>query len=230
MDKVKDTTSLIDVSQEELETWTKRLVCVLGPSGVGKTALCQSLTAEHPEIFYILGSTITRQRSASDIASNNYSQVSEETFLQMIEEDAFLHWQRTRHGLYGLEKKRLRDAISTQKIVLVTFRSTSAGVMKIILPKLMILELRVPLEIIEARIRDRNRLEIKPLSVKIETAAKDLVTNEAMFKYWSVKPDGNWHLIWNDKNEPPIAKEVVTQAFTIIMKRTFTSLKIDKLG
>ncbi len=218
-DKAKETISLTGVSPAELEMWAQKIICILGPSGVGKTALCQALINMPPNLFYLLGSTITRHKSPADIASNNYHHVPEDVFLRMVSEEAFLSWQKTRSGYYGIEKQRIREIISTQKIMLAVYRSQGGGVLKTILPGLMVLELRSPIEMIATRIKNRSRLEIKPLSVKLETAIKDMATNEAMFRYWHEKLDGNWHQIQNNKHEPPIAEEVVTIVFKIIMAK-----------
>ena len=52
--------STIGISKSELDLWSQKIVCITGPSGVGKTTLCQELQKIKPGFFYLLGSTVTR--------------------------------------------------------------------------------------------------------------------------------------------------------------------------
>lgn len=213
--KVKEFTSLKGISSLELDWWSQRLICILGPSGVGKSALCQAILSFYPDKFYLLGSTVTRHLTCKEIELNNYRCVSTGVFDRMISEGAFLHWFKPKSGWYGIEKDRLRTAVGTQKNVLVVFRSLSGGILKWILPKMKVIQLRAPIEVLTVRIKRRNRLETKIPEVRFKSAAEDLAANEDMFKYWKKKTGANWYQLDNTINAPPIAEEIVIKAFQI---------------
>jgi len=210
--------SLKSVSISEVESWSKKLVCIAGPSGVGKTCLCNRLQNIKPGFFYLLGSTVTRPRSKIDTELNNYHVIPEEKFDYFIKQEKFLHWYETVHGYYGIEKERIRNALKNYTYVLVVFRSKSADALKSILPNLKVIELCAPLKILRDQISNRERHELKTISAKLNTAQKDMERNELFYKYWSQKPENNWHQLCNEKFEPPISNDVVNEALSIISK------------
>lgn len=218
MDRAKEITSLKGVSQSELDLWSQKLICILGPSGVGKSTLCYALTKMFPNRFYLMGSTITHPPGSKEMKFNNYRKVTQGTFLRMISEDAFLHWNEARSGFYGLEKGRIRASINSQENLLIVFRALSGGIMKSILPKMTVIELRASVETLKQRIQNRNRMDDKTIGEQIKSAARDLVANDVMFKYWSERAGGNWYQIQNEINYSPISPETVHQALYVIDK------------
>jgi guanylate kinase len=218
--EAKSSISLSGVSSPELKLWARRLVCILGPSGVGKHSLCYALKLRRPDAFHILGPLTTRLCSLEDIELFDYSQIKKRAFFEMLSREAFFYWHNTSHGLYGLEKQRIREAISTEKFVLVTFKSRGGLAFKFLMPQMTVIELRASIDTLEARIRVRNRPPYgKELMSRLESAYEELAANDLAFRYWSIRPDGYWQRIYNDGQEPPIASSVVEQAFRTIIEQ-----------
>jgi len=210
------TTSLTGVTPLEIERWAHRLVCILGPSGVGKTALACALVNAYPDRFFLLGSTVTGSRGTVDIRMNNYRMITEEEFLRAVSGGDFLHWNKTKHRYYGIEKRRLREAVSTGKTVLVIYRSLSGGILKSILPALKVLELRAPVDIISTRLSERGASDKKTQIHRIKTVSEDLAANADMYHHWSRQAEGRWYPLYNDKHEPPVSTELVEIALKTI--------------
>jgi len=211
--------SFQNVSNSEKEEWAERLICICGPSGSGKTSLCRRLLEKFPEKFGLLGCTVTSSRSKFDLKQNNYKIIGTNDFLYMIERNEFLHWYKTGSGYYGLEKSRIREAVSKNFRVLVTFRSKSADALKFALRNLLIIELRADLQTIESRIIRRNRIETKLIDKKVKIASIDLRKNNMYFKQWSSAINGNWYQLLNNIEEPPISESLVEMAHMIITEK-----------
>ncbi len=218
LEKVSTYSSLKGISQAECDLWSQKLICILGPSGVGKSVLCHALTNNYPDRFYLLGSTVTHSRSSREIEINNCRKIARKKFQKMISKEEFIHWYATREGFYGIEKERIRTAIKTQKKVLIIFRSLSGGILKSILPEMTVIELRASIEVLKTRITYRKRKASKTISAQIESAMKDLAMNEVLSIYWKKQGKGNWYQVNNEINDPPIATEIVMETMYFLMK------------
>ena len=72
------------------ETAPGKLVLVIGPSGVGKTAIVRELRKKHPEFHYPRSAT-TRARRPSE-GDDMYHFVSNEEFDRLLADDKVLEW------------------------------------------------------------------------------------------------------------------------------------------
>src|SRR5690606_40982940 len=66
-----------------------RLWVIAAPSGAGKTSLVRALLDRDPSLRFSISYT-TRPRRSSEIDGRDYFFVSEEKFLEMVRNDAFL--------------------------------------------------------------------------------------------------------------------------------------------
>jgi guanylate kinase len=206
------------LSSCELSAWSDKIVCIVGPSGVGKTSLCKELLKEHFNNYHLLGSSTTRQRTSREIIDNNYIYLTEKEFKQLISNKAFFHWAKTQNGYYGLEKERIRIAVANSKRVLTIFRSCSADALKFALQKIQVIELRASLEILEQRILRRQRLELKSMDIKLRNVAKDLEQNQQFYEYWNNLVKGSWIQIDNNLEKKPISPHVVLEVKEYLLK------------
>ncbi|MFV0337888.1 MAG: guanylate kinase [Chthoniobacterales bacterium] len=93
------------------------LFVVSAPSGAGKTTLCDSLRLK-PDFVYSV-STTTRAPRPGEIDGEDYHFVSKETFLEMIEKDAFLEYAEVHGNLYGTSKQTVLDNLNNGIDVLI---------------------------------------------------------------------------------------------------------------
>ncbi len=89
-----------------METETK-IVCLVGPSGVGKTSYMKRLMEKYH--FTLPSVATTRQRRTDD--DEHYRYVTEREFLEMINANAFLEWDKYLHYYYGTFVRDIEDAI-----------------------------------------------------------------------------------------------------------------------
>ena len=89
----KDSTSLHGISKDEMALFEEKLICIIGPSGVGKTSLCESITRLRPN-FIFWEAQLRDQGARLKSLQNNYRLISEDEFTHLIREEEFLHWEK----------------------------------------------------------------------------------------------------------------------------------------
>ncbi len=92
------------------------LICVSGPSGVGKSTVCRRLAEVLPAEFAV--SATTRQQKAQDAKGKKYLFVEEGEFREMLEAGAFLEYAKVFGHWYGTLRKPVEDALKEGRIVL----------------------------------------------------------------------------------------------------------------
>ncbi len=94
-----------------------KLVLIIGPSGVGKSVILQSLRRNHPE-FVLPRSATTRARREGE-GDDLYHFVSEEEFSEWLKQDKFLEWAQVHKGArYGTLLSEIIPAIEQGKTVI----------------------------------------------------------------------------------------------------------------
>ncbi len=131
---------------------TGRLICIVGPSGVGKDTLIAALAEASPD-FAIVRRVITR---APELGGEDFEGVTEEEFERRRAAGAFcIHWRA--HGLsYGIpDEVRLRVGKGEQLLV-----NLSRGVLEEVaakFPQFAVLNVTASAEVLAARLADRGR-------------------------------------------------------------------------
>ena len=80
------------------------LFIVSGPSGVGKSTLCDYLEKEVASLKFSV-STTTRPIRGSEVDGWDYIFTDEEQFKKLIDQDEFLEWAIVHDHYYGTQKK-----------------------------------------------------------------------------------------------------------------------------
>lgn len=104
------------------------MVCLVGPSGVGKTSYAKRLVEKYG--FALPTVVTTRQRRADD--SEHYQYVTESTFVEMINSDSFLEWDRYLDYYYGTLAQSVEEAIDSKDCCGVILDLTPSGCRKVL--------------------------------------------------------------------------------------------------
>lgn len=94
-----------------------RLVVISGPSGAGKTSICEELLRRLPNAVWSVSAT-TRPKRAQEVDGREYRFIDRATFERMIEAGEFLEYAQYLGHLYGTPAAPVREAVEAGKIVI----------------------------------------------------------------------------------------------------------------
>ena len=87
-----------------------RLIVISGPSGAGKTSICQALLARDPNAVWSVSAT-TRPPRGKEKSGSSYEYISREEFEARRDRDEFLEWAEYIGHLYGTPAKPALEAM-----------------------------------------------------------------------------------------------------------------------
>ena len=87
------------------------LLLIAGPTGTGKTTLCQRLVATHPEVERVITCT-TRAPREGEKPGVDYYFLSEAEFDDALAGDELLEWARVHNSRYGTKKSAVFNRLA----------------------------------------------------------------------------------------------------------------------
>jgi guanylate kinase len=88
------------------------LFIVSGPSGAGKTTLYKAVISMLPNLKHSVSYT-TRPPRPGEVDDRDYTFVSRDEFMAMIDKGEFVEWAEIHGKLYGTSKKRLEEIVNS---------------------------------------------------------------------------------------------------------------------
>ncbi len=101
------------------------LIVVSGPSGVGKGTVCRALLRKNPELKVSVSMT-TRVPRRGEVEGRSYFFSDRNTFLKLIEEDAFLEWAEIYGDYYGTPRRFLAQEVMQGKDIILEIDTQGA--------------------------------------------------------------------------------------------------------
>ncbi len=158
------------------------LLIVSSPSGAGKTTLCNRLREEFPQLRFSVSHT-TRKPRPNEVDGREYHFTDKETFLRMIEENAFAEWAHVHGNLYGTSLSEIEVARKTANGVLFDVDYQGARQIKARMPEAIGVFILPPsLAELERRLRGRGT-EDEPTTLRRLQAAKGEIEHYGFFDY-----------------------------------------------
>jgi len=87
-----------------------RVVCLVGPSGVGKTSYAKRLVKKHR---FVLSSVITTRQHRSD-DDERYQYVTDSVFIEMVNSGFFLEWDKYSDYHYGTPIRGVEEIANSE--------------------------------------------------------------------------------------------------------------------
>ena len=94
-----------------------KLVILSGPSGGGKSTICNMLINKYPKLAVSVSST-TRERRTSETHGISYFFITGEEFSTLVDNGEMLEWAEVHGKRYGTKKEVVENLIQKGKIVL----------------------------------------------------------------------------------------------------------------
>jgi guanylate kinase len=150
-----------------------RLVVVSGPSGVGKTTVCNHLL-KRDEFERVITAT-TREPRGRERHGTDYLFLSDAEFDRWIEEDRFLEWAEVYGRRYGSPRDQAEAILQSGRNALLNIDVQGAASLRTgELPTLTVFLLPPSEEELERRLRGRRTDSAEVIGRRLETARAEL--------------------------------------------------------
>lgn len=151
------------------------LFIVSGPSGVGKTVLCNAIVEKFaPGVVYSI-STTSRAPRGGETDGQEYNFCTAQSFEKAIAHNEFAEWAFVHGNYYGTPRQFLTDNLRAGRHVILNIDVQGAMKIRDAYPEaVMIFILPPSFEELESRIRKRNMDSEHSLQHRLENARKEL--------------------------------------------------------
>ena len=112
----QDSINSISLSQSKQKSEKNKILVVVGPSGVGKDTLMQTIFGKYPNILKKGVTHTSRRMRKGEKEGYNYYYVTEEEFLKLKDQDAFFEFNYYNNNYYGISKTELENHKKENKI------------------------------------------------------------------------------------------------------------------
>ena len=165
------------------------LIVISGPSGVGKDTIARRLIARRPESFDFVVTATTRPPRAGEVDGVDYLFVSHDEFAQMIDAGEFLEYAVVYNDYKGVPKKQIRDALDSQRDVIMRVDPQGAATIRRIVPDAVFVFLTTQSEDeMVQRLRERKSENPEELKLRIATSRQEMKRIKE-FDYWVINAD-----------------------------------------
>lgn len=186
------------------------LLVISGPSGAGKTSICNALLDRLPSVAWSVSAT-TRPKRAGEVDGRNYHFISREEFLAMRDADAFLESAEYVGNLYGTPIGPVRKAVAEGKIVVLEIEVQGGIQVARRMPEsVRVFVLPPTRETLEARLKGRKTESEEQLRKRLAEADGEIAVARDSGCYQ--------HFVTND-----VLEDTITEVMDIVQREAMTT-------
>ena len=142
-----------------------KLFVISGASGVGKSTVLAAVMAQREDLLFSVSATTRAPRPGEEEAVSYYF-VSKETFLDMIEKEAFIEYDAHMDNYYGTPVDQLEEKLSRGNVIL-DIEPNGAFLVRKARPDAVLIFIAPPsLEILEQRLRGRGDTDEAQIKIR----------------------------------------------------------------
>jgi guanylate kinase len=150
------------------------LFVVAAPSGAGKSSLVKALMELDQRVSPSVSHT-TRAPRGQEVHGREYFFVSQDTFDQMIAQDAFLEWANVHGNRYGTSKAAIEQRMAQGADVVLEIDFQGAIQVKRIFPNAVLIFILPPSwEELRSRLERRNEDSAETIELRLKNAAQEM--------------------------------------------------------
>jgi len=151
-----------------------KLIVISGPSGVGKTTICNEIVCQRKDIVYSISAT-SRHRRKGEKNGREYFFLTEDKFKRWIKEDRFAEYAIVHGNYYGTPKEFLKENLKKGCNVLMDIDVQGAKKLMSKYPDGIYIFVMPPdFEELKNRLLKRNTDDKKVIAERLENANKEL--------------------------------------------------------
>jgi len=157
-----------------LQTGKGEIIVVTAPSGAGKTSIVKQILKHYPEIVFSVSAT-TRPKRAVEIDGVEYYFITENEFIEKIEDDQFVEWEKFYDYYYGTFRKTIDNCINERKTILLELDVKGSLSLKTIYPETYLIYIMPPsYEELIKRLKGRQTENSEDFKKRVERAKMEL--------------------------------------------------------
>ncbi len=150
------------------------LFVVAAPSGAGKSSLVKALMELDQRVSPSVSHT-TRAPRGQEVHGREYYFVSQETFDQMVAQDAFLEWAHVHGNRYGTSKQAIEQRMTKGADVVLEIDFQGAIQVKRIFPNAVLVFILPPSwEELRSRLERRAEDSAEVIELRLQNAATEM--------------------------------------------------------
>lgn len=166
-----------------------QLIIISGPSGVGKSTICDQLVKRLDNVYLSVSAT-TRSQKNGEENGRDYWFVIRDEFERQIKAGNFLEHAEVFGNLYGTPKDKVLRALDKGKTVLLEIDVQGAQQVKNLYPEAKLIFILPPKQTeLEKRINDRGRDNETDIEKRLAGAGIEIAAAWQHYKYMVINDD-----------------------------------------
>ena len=157
-----------------MQTGKGEIIVVSAPSGAGKTTIVKQILKQYPEIVFSVSAT-TRPKRAVETDGVEYYFITENEFIEKIENDQFVEWEKFYDYYYGTFKKIVENCVNERKTILLELDVKGSLSLKKIYPEAYLIYIMPPsYEELIRRLKGRQTENSEDFKKRVERIKMEL--------------------------------------------------------